>query len=474
MLATRPAHPVMAAIGFGGSVAAAMWLLPVDHPFGPDPLLLPAVTTGSSIAGGLLIYAMGWRVVAACTSTLILACLVGIHLRIQRGSWSGPPLALLPLLILATASWNPRRRPRGLINTAHPHDPTRTRVITTRRHRAMVQHPPTRNRPLRGSPINGDQWARPPQATIRLNRRWAVLGSQRLPGADPSGHSQVHLALDTWRHSRHVVAKLPGGPDLSQSRARLTREAALLLALRSNPHVVRLLEAGHDRSTDTVYLILAHYPQGSLAGRLAVTTGFELGWALHLVRALLCGLVSLQQHPDGAIAHRDLNPRNVLLRGDRSTPILCDLGMARRFPTGPTDDSVTTGQVYSPWYSAPELVHASTPWGLAVDSYGIGAILYELLTGQPPLRRESLQLRQDFVTLTSAGMRPTSAADLNSDLPAPLVDLIDRCLAINPADRPPTAHALLASLDRLRGLCDLPIPYAALRHWNRPTRLRSA
>ena len=202
--------------------------------------------------------------------------------------------------------------------------------------------------------------------------------------------------------------------------------------------------------------------------------GHQQPTGAHLVRALLCGLVSLQQHPDGAIAHRDLNPRNVLLRGDRSTPILCDLGMARRFPTGPTDDSVTTGQVYSPWYSAPELVHASTPWGLAVDSYGIGAILYELLTGQPPLRRESLQLRQDFVTLTSAGMRPTSAADLNSDLPAPLLDLIDRCLAINPADRPPTAHALLASLDRLRGLGDLPIPYAALRHWNRPTRLRSA
>lgn len=277
MLASRPAHPVMAAIGFGGSVAAAMWLLPVDRPFGPDPLLLPAVTAGSSIAGGLLIYAMGWRVVAAATSTLILACLAGVHFRIQRGSWSGPPLALLPLLILATASWIPRPRPRGLINTAHPHDPTRTRVITTRRHRAMVQHPPIRNRPPPGT-INGDQWARPPQVTIRLNGRWAVLGSQRLPGADPSGHSQVHLALDTWRHSCHVVAKLPGGPDLSQSRARLTREAALLLALRSNPHVVRLLEAGHDRSTNIVFLILAHYPQGSLAGRLAVTTGFELGW----------------------------------------------------------------------------------------------------------------------------------------------------------------------------------------------------
>jgi eukaryotic-like serine/threonine-protein kinase len=191
-----------------------------------------------------------------------------------------------------------------------------------------------------------------------------------------------------------------------------------------------------------------------------------------VARQLVRGLVRLQHQPDGAIAHRDLNPRNVLLR-DRQTPLLCDLGMARRIPADPTDDPVTTGQVYSPWYSAPELVHGRTPWGLAVDSYGIGAILYELLTGCPPLRRESLLLSQDFLALTSAGIRPTSAGALNPTLPAPLVELIDQCLAADPADRPPTAQALLRRLHHL-DIPDLPIPYAALRHWNGPTRRRSA
>lgn len=471
MLARQPAHPIMASLGFGGSVAASMWLLPLDRPAGLDPLLLPAVAAGSSITAGLLVYAGGWRVVAAATSTLMLASLAVVHLRIRHGSWSGPPLALVPLLLLAVAGWLPRRRP-GHLRAMHAHGPTRTHLTTHR----PVQNPgpgrPAWPPPLpQGPGSRREQWRRPRQVTCQLNGRWAVLGAQPLPGADLGGHSHVHLALDAWQPGHQVVAKLPGGPDVIQSRARLIREAKLLRALPPSPHLVRLLEAGHDRSTGTFYLILAHYPQGSLAGLLAVTAGFDLGWAIAVARELARGLVWLQHQPDGAIAHRDLNPRNVLL-SDRYTPLLCDLGMARRLPAL-TDDPVTTGQVYSPWYSAPELVHGRIPWGLAVDSYGIGAILYELLTGQPPLRRESFLSGRDFLTLTSAGVRPASAGALNHTLPAPVVDLIDQCLATDPADRPPTAEDLLRRLNHL-GAKDLPIPYAALRHWHGPTRRRSA
>jgi hypothetical protein len=473
MLARQPAHPIMASIGFGASVAASMWLLPPDRPVGLDPLLPPAVAAGSSITAGLLVYAGGWRVVAAATSTLMLASLAVVHLRTQEGSWSGPPLTLVPLLLLTMASWVPRRR-SGHLRAIHAHQPTRTRLLTTHR----PSQNPGPGRPawppplLQSSSSRREQWPRPRQVTCQLNGRWAVLGGQPLPGADLGGHSQVHLALDSWQPGHQVVAKLPGGPDVRQSRARLIREARLLRALPPSPHLVRLLEAGHDRSTGTFYLILAHYPQGSLAGLLAVTAGFDLGWAIDVARELVGGLVWLQHRLDGAIAHRDLNSRNVLL-SDRHTALLCDLGMARRLPPDPTDDPVTTGQVYSPWYSAPELVHGRIPWGLAVDSYGIGAILYELLTGHPPLRYESFLRGQDFLTLTSAGVHPTSAGALNHTLPAPVVDLIDQCLAPDPADRPPTAQDLLRRLNHL-GPKDLPIPYAALHHWNGPTRRRSA
>jgi serine/threonine protein kinase len=466
----------MASIGFGCSVAAAMWLLPIDRSVGPDPLQLPTIAAGSSIAAGLLLHTVGWRVVAAGTSTLVLASLAVIYHRSQQGSWSGPPLALGPIVFLALVSWIPRRRPTGdPVRAGQLNDPTRTRVLTTLPpHRNLGRAMPPWTHPAPNSSRSGGRWARPHQVSWYLNGRWAVLDGQRLPGADPSGHSRVHLAFDTWQRSRHVVAKLPAGPDFSQSRARLIREARLLLALRSNPHLVRPLEAGHDRSTGSFYLILTHYPQGSLAGLLEVTTSIELGWVIHLARELVRGLVSLQHQPDGAIAHRDLNPRNVLLRSDRQTPLICDLGMARRLPSSPIDDTVTTGQVYSPWYGAPELVHGKTPWGLEVDSYGIGAILYEFVTGQPPLRRESFQLRQDFVALTTAGVRPTSAGILNPGLPPRLIELIDQCLAADPADRLATAHAILRALDRLDSADDLRIPYARLRQWNGPTRLRSA
>ncbi len=477
MLSDRPAHSLMASVSFGGAVASAAWLLPVGRPLEHDPLMLPVITAAGSVAGAMLLYAIGWRLVAAFTSTLILACFAAVHLRVQRGSWSGPPLLLFPTVLLTIKSWIPRARPREQVAPAGSSAGTRTHLLQPSGWDEPAPQITTvwQQSTPHALTADSDRLTGPQLITRQLNKRWAVLGSRRLPGAAASGHSQVHLALDTWNKNRQAVAKLPGGPDPDQSQARLAREARLLLAAGRNPHVVALLDSGHDRWSGIFYLILAYHRQGSLARLLTSVSDFELSWAAHVTRGILIGLIGLQEHAGGPIVHRDLNPRNVLLLDDRTTPVLCDLGMARRVPTDYEDDLVTTGQVYSPWHGAPELVHGRTAWGLAVDSYGVGAILYELVTGQPPLRRESLQLGGDFAALIHAGVLPASTGDLNAKLPARLIDLIDRCLAADPADRPPTAEDLLRELEQaIHGVTDQAVPFGALCRWNGPTRLRSA
>lgn len=460
-----PAHPLLSAVGFGGAVASVAWLLPVGHPAQPDPLMLVIVGAAAAGAGVMLLVAGHWRAVAAISSTLVLVCVVAIRSRADQGTWSGLPLPLVPVAVLAMLSWVPRSR-RGRLPPGGGGDPTRLAGLPQERWGAP-------------GPAGGTTTAGPWPAGVSevLRDRWAVLGRQPLPDADLSGHSRVHPALDLWCPGSLVVVKLPKPEHGQQGRMRLAREAELLRACGGSRRVVELIDSGPDHRRGTFAVVLAHHPNGSLARLLATTSGFRLGWALAIAGSALRGLVDLQEHCGRPVVHRDVNPRNLLLDGSPNGRgvVLCDLGMALRVPGDPGDhDAVTVGLVYSPWYGAPELLREPDPRGLEIDTYGMGAVLYELVTGQPPLRRESARLGGDFAALVRGGVAPASAGAVNPDLPDGLVDLLDRCLATHPGDRPPTARGMLLELELVTGgFEDLRIPFGRLRS-EPPTRRRSA
>jgi serine/threonine protein kinase len=460
-----PAHPLLSAVGFGGAVASVAWLLPVGHPVQPDPLMLVIVGVTAAAAGLLLLVAGHWRAVAAISSTLVLVCVATIRGRANHGTWSGLPLALVPVAALTMLSWVPRSR-RGRLPPGGGGDPTR--LAGAPQERWGTPGPA-------GGTITVGLW--PAGVSEVVRDRWALLGGQPLPGADLSGHSRVHPALDLWHPGCLVVVKLPKPEHGQQGRMRLAREAELLRACGGSRRVVRLVDSGPDHRRGTFAVVLVHHPDGSLARLLATTSGFRLGWALAIASSALRGLVDLQEHCDRPIVHRDVNPRNLLLDGapNGRGVVLCDLGMALRVPGDPgNDDAVTVGLVYSPWYCAPELLREPSAHGLEIDTYGVGAVLYELVTGQPPLRRESVRLGGDFATLVRGGVTPASAGAVNPDLPNGLVDLLDRCLATRPGDRPPTARCMLRELELVTGgFEDLRIPFGRLR-WERPTGRQSA
>jgi serine/threonine protein kinase len=120
------------------------------------------------------------------------------------------------------------------------------------------------------------------------------------------------------------------------------------------------------------------------------------------------------------LAHVDIKPANVLLRDGR--PVLADFGSSRQL--GAKQPPATP--IGSPGYAAPEL-EAGAPISAAMDVYGVGVTLYEMLTGEPV-----------FDTALAAGDRPPLAPPPPSDL----AELVAEMIATDPAKRPGVDDAI--------------------------------
>ncbi|WP_141725007.1 serine/threonine-protein kinase, partial [Streptomyces niveus] len=131
-------------------------------------------------------------------------------------------------------------------------------------------------------------------------------------------------------------------------------------------------------------------------------------------------------HSDGVV-HRDLKPANVLLKddGDQLHPMLTDFGIARLADSpGLTRTHEFVG---TPAYVAPESAEGR-PQTSAVDIYGAGILLYELVTGRPPFAGGTA-LEVLHRHLSEEPRRP-------SNVPEPLWTVIERCLRKEPDERP--------------------------------------
>lgn len=149
-------------------------------------------------------------------------------------------------------------------------------------------------------------------------------------------------------------------------------------------------------------------------------------------------------HAQGVI-HRDLKPSNVLI--DQSdTPRIADFGLAHA--TEGEDTITRSGQlVGSPSYMAPEQVSVSArEIGPAADVYGLGALLYHVITGRPPFQGETLSAVLRLVE----GADPIAPRQLNPGLPADLETICLKCLEKDPGRRYASAQEVADELGRFQ------------------------
>jgi hypothetical protein len=256
----------------------------------------------------------------------------------------------------------------------------------------------------------------------------AELGRGGMGVVFKANQTDLHRLVAIKMILRGTVA----GPD---DLLRFRTEAVATAGLR-HPNIVRIYEVGE---VDGCPYFSMEYVEGPDLSRHLAEGPLRSKVAARYVAVLARAIQHAHEHN---ILHRDLKPSNVLLDGE-DQPHLTDFGLAKRLnaDSGQTRTGAVLG---TPSYMAPEQAAGNKHLTPAVDVYGLGAILYELVTGRPPFRAESA-----LDTLLQVLERhPAPPRLLNPNVDRDLETICLKCLEKDPRRRYGSAKALAEDLER--------------------------
>src|SRR5881396_1064265 len=267
---------------------------------------------------------------------------------------------------------------------------------------------------------------------------WRIGNYQVLEEIGRGGMGVIYRARQ--RHSRRIVALkriLSYHADSQETLARFRREAQAAANL-DHPNILPIYEVSE--SEEGLPFFSVKFAGGGSLLEAAPALRREPRRAVALMAKVAR---ALQYAHDQGILHRDLKPGNILLDG-HGEPLVSDFGLAKWLE--PMGDLTRTPSIFgTPGYIAPEQVNGSasklTP---AADIYGLGAILFHLLTGRPPFIGEhALKVIQQATEKPAPKLRSLAPA-LDRDLET----ICAKCLEREPHARYRSAGELAEDLER--------------------------
>jgi len=223
------------------------------------------------------------------------------------------------------------------------------------------------------------------------------------------------------------------------SLERFLSEARAIAAL-DHPNIVHAYNV--DQEGDRYYIVMEYVDGVNLEQMVKRDDPLDCALAADFVRQAAEGLAHAHKQE---IVHCDIKPSNLVVNNQRVLKIL-DMGLARLVGRAESDNGKTDESVLgSVDYLAPEQALESEEFDHRADIYALGCTLYFLLTGRPPFPEGTLHEK----ILKHQRVEPAPISDLREDVPAGLIEICERMMAKDPADRYQSADEVAEAISAL-------------------------
>ncbi len=287
-----------------------------------------------------------------------------------------------------------------------------------------------------------------PQSTIAQHRVGTLLGGKyellRLVGA--GGMGAVYESRNSWTGRRVAIKVLH--PEFARKQevlARFFREAQAATRI-AHPNIVEVLDLGQDPADGAFYIVQEFLDGRDLRAVMDEAGAMSPRRAVEIMAPVMAALAAAHAH---GVVHRDIKPENIFvsLGPDGSvTPKLIDFGVSKMVDQAPdllsrTMPGTTLG---TPYYMSPEQCRGDALLDGRSDVWGVGAVLYEMLSGE--LAFDAPNYNSLIVKIVTSA--PDPLGDRAPGVPASLAALVHRALTAKLDARLPSMEAFLDALQR--------------------------